>query len=187
MKITLASASPRRIELIKKIPFLEVSVHPSDIPEHTDKTDPSEAVTDLAEQKARAVSAAGVDGLILAADTMVVAGGERMGKPHTREEAFAMFCKLCGRTHSVLTGVCLMRGDKIVSFCEKTLVEFGPYDDALVSAYIATGKPFDKAGGYGIQDEELAPLVVGISGDRDNIIGLPVGRVERTILENFYL
>ena len=76
MKITLASASPRRIELIKKIPFLEVSVHPSDIPEHTDKTDPSEAVTDLAEQKARAVSAAGVDGLILAADTMVVAGGE---------------------------------------------------------------------------------------------------------------
>lgn len=187
MKITLASASPRRIELIKKIPFLEVSVHPSDIPEHTDKTDPSEAVTDLAEQKARAVSAAGVDGLILAADTMVVAGGERMGKPHMREEAFAMFRKLCGRTHSVLTGVCLMRGDKIVSFCEKTLVEFGPYDDALVSAYIATGKPFDKAGGYGIQDEELAPLVVGISGDRDNIIGLPVGRVERTILENFCL
>ena len=79
-----------------------------------------------------------------------------------------------------------MRGDKIVSFCEKTLVEFGPYDDALVSAYIATGKPFDKAGGYGIQDDELAPLVVGISGDRDNIIGLPVGRVERPILENFY-
>ena len=181
MKITLASASPRRIELIGKLPWLDVVVKPSGADESTDKKDPKEAVVEIAKRKAFAVEA---DGLVLGADTMVAIGSRRLGKPHTPDEAREMFALLCGRTHSVLTGVCLRRGEKYETACEETLVEFGEYDAKIVENYIASGKPFDKAGGYGLQDEELAPMIKGIIGDYDNVLGLPV-RLVGTLAENF--
>ncbi len=181
MKLTLASASPRRAELIKKIPWLEVTVLPSGAEEYTDKSDPKDAVIDLATQKAFAVDA---PGLVLGADTMVVADGKRLGKPHSPEQAREMFALLCGRTHSVITGVCLRLGKRYETACEETFVDFGEYDGKIVENYIASGKPFDKAGGYGIQDEELAPMIKGITGDYDNVVGLPTRLVE-TLAENF--
>lgn len=182
MRLTLASASPRRIELIKKLKYLDVDVRPADIVERTDKTDDKEAVMDLALQKARAVKA---NNLVLGADTMVVAGGRRLGKPRSEEEAREMFGILCGKPHKVLTGVCLISDDKTVTACEETTVEFAAYDEKIVSAYIKTGKPFDKAGGYGVQDEELAPLLIKITGDYDNVLGLPVNLVDALISENY--
>lgn len=180
MILTLASASPRRRELVRKL-GMDVEIHPADADEHTEEKDDKTAVTDIAERKARAVSG----DLVLGADTMVVACGRRLGKPKNEREAYEMFSLLCGRTHSVLTGVCLIGGGKCVRACEETLVEFGPYDDAVVSAYIRSGKPFDKAGGYGIQDPELAPIIKNITGDYDNVLGLPVKLVGRLIGENF--
>lgn len=182
MRLTLASASPRRIELIKKLKYLDVTVRPADINERTDKTDDKEAVMDLAEQKAKAIKA---DNLVLGADTMVVAGGKRLGKPHSEKEARDMFRLLCGQPHKVLTGVCLISEDKTIKACEETTVEFAAYDEDIVSAYIATGKPFDKAGGYGVQDEELQGLILRITGDYDNVLGLPVNLVDALISENY--
>ncbi len=182
MRLILASASPRRIELIKKLKYLDVEVRPANVEEHTDKTDDKEAVMELAERKARAIKS---DGLVLGADTMVVARGKRLGKPKTAREAREMFGLLCGAPHKVLTGVCLIRGGKIIKACEETAVEFAEYDESVVSAYIATGKPFDKAGGYGVQDAELAPLIVKITGDYDNVLGLPTALVDALISENY--
>lgn len=182
MKIVLASASPRRAELIKKLGYAEVETRPSGAIEHTDKTAPEEVVVELAKLKAMSVRA---DVPVLGADTVVSVGNIILGKPHSEEEAFAMFRTLCGRTHSVYTGVCVTDGKKTVCGYEKTLVAFAPYDEKTVKEYIASGKPFDKAGGYGIQDKELAPILRGIEGDYDNVVGLPVGLVDKLLRENF--
>lgn len=184
MRLILASASPRRIELIKKLAYLDVTVMPSGAEEITDKTAPDAAVVDLASLKARAV-AAKCGGLVLGADTVVALGGRTLGKPRSEEEAFGFFRFLCGRTHSVFTGVCLTDGTKTVTGCAETRVAFAPYDAAVVTDYVRSGKPFDKAGGYGLQDEELKELIEGITGDYDNVLGLPVGLVDRLIRENF--
>ncbi len=182
MKIILASASPRRAELIKKLGYVQAVTIPSGATECTDKTKPEDIVIELAKLKAMSVKATVP---VLGADTVVSADGIVLGKPHTEREAFGMFRLLCGRTHSVYTGVCVTDGVKTVCGYEKTLVTFAPYDEKTVSAYIASGKPFDKAGGYGIQDKELAPILIGVEGDYDNVIGLPVGLVDKLLRENF--
>lgn len=182
MKLILASASPRRAELIKKLGYAEVELRPTGAEEHTDRTAPEEVAVALAEIKAKAIHASVP---VLGADTIVSVDDVILGKPHSEEEAFAMFRTLCGRTHSVYTGVCVTDGNKTVSGYEKTLVRFAPYDEKTVSAYIASGKPFDKAGGYGIQDKELASVIIGIEGDYDNVVGLPIRLVDKILRENF--
>lgn len=182
MKIILASASPRRVELIKKLGYVQAETRPSGATERTDKKVPEEIVVELAELKATSVKATVP---VLGADTVVSADGRILGKPRTKDEAYDMFRFLCGRTHAVYTGVCITDGKRTVSGYEKTLVRFAPYDEKIVSAYIASGKPFDKAGGYGIQDKELAPILDGIDGDYDNVVGLPVGLVDKLLRENF--
>lgn len=184
MRLILASASPRRIELIKKLAYLDVTVMPSGAAEITAETAPDAAVVDLAALKARAV-AAKCGGLVLGADTVVALDGKMLGKPRSAEEAFGFFRFLCGRTHSVFTGVCLTDGIKTVTGCAETRVAFGAYEEDVVAAYVRSGKPFDKAGGYGIQDAELQKIIEGITGDYDNVLGLPVGLVDRLIGENF--
>ena len=184
LRLTLASASPRRIELIKKLGYLDVTVKPSHAEELTEKTSASDVVVDLASLKARAVYGE-CGGLVLGADTIVALGGKKLGKPRSEEEAYGFFRLLCGRTHSVFTGLCLIGGGKTVTGCEETLVEFGDYDEETVSAYVRSGKPFDKAGGYGLQDAELKTIIKGITGDHDNVLGLPVGLLDRLIGENF--
>ena len=108
-----------------------------------------------------------------------------IGKPHSEEEAFAMLRELCGRTHEVITAVCLTDGNKVAEAVEKTQVTFNPFNEDIVRAYIATGKPFDKAGGYGVQDKELADIVAKVTGDYDNVVGLPVKLVDELLRENF--
>ena len=152
MKIVLASASPRRRELIRKIYDLQATVVPSDIVEDIGECEPVEYVKKLAELKAKSFS-----------------------------EAEQMFKELCGRTHSVITGVCVTNGERTVTDCVTTYVTFGDYDPALVQSYIMSGSPFDKAGGYGLQDAELKALVVNVDGDRDNVVGLPVKKLEEML------
>lgn len=182
MKLLLASASPRRAELVQKL-GIDFEIHPTSAEEVT-LSDAEQTAVANARLKALSVKPEGC--IVLGADTVVSSMDNKpIGKPHSEEEAFAMLKGLCGRTHEVITAVCLTDGARVAEAAEKTEVTFAPFDEKIVRGYIATGKPFDKAGGYGVQDEEIAPLVAGIEGDRDNVVGLPVGLVRKLLRENF--
>ena len=120
---------------------------------------------------------------MLGADTVVALGGEVFGKPKDEEDAARMLRALCGKTHTVITGYCIRTEmQRIVSY-EETRVTFKAYDERIVRAYIRSGAPFDKAGGYGLQDALLSPLIAGVEGDEDNVIGLPVHAVGEALKE----
>lgn len=181
--VILASASPRRAELIKKIPWLRATVFPSEAIEFPYAGgDVTEYVCNLAVIKARDVFRK-VGGTVIGADTVVYAAGKVLGKPCDKSEAEEMFKLLCGRTHEVITGIAVMDLNKLVTEYEKTYVTFNEYDSEIVGNYINTGAPFDKAGGYGLQDEAISPLVRIVKGDKDNVIGLPVRTLEKTLKE----
>ena len=121
--------------------------------------------------------------IVIGADTSVILDNIIFGKPADREEAVNMLSLLSGHTHTVATGVCVFTGKTKLVFTEETLVEFNELDDyqkALIEAYIDTGSPFDKAGGYGIQDMG-ALLVKRIDGDYANVVGFPVSRLAREL------
>ncbi|MBD5132233.1 MAG: septum formation protein Maf [Clostridiales bacterium] len=182
MKIVIASASPRRRELIKKIKSVEPVFMPTDADEVT-----LDGATATAEANARIKGECAMkntDLPVLAFDTVVGIGGEVFGKPRTKGEAVNMFKTLCGATHEVVTGVFLgYKGKKIVK-SEKTLVTFGAFTPQLVYNYIDSGAPFDKAGGYNIDDIMLKPLIEKFDGEYDNVVGLPVALTEKLIEEN---
>lgn len=183
MRVTLASASPRRRELIKKIPSLEVTIVVSNADESSVvESDPTKLVKALALLKASEVSKR-VGGIVIGADTVVAVDGKILGKPKSADEARSFFRLLCGRSHEVITGVAVVYETETLVRAEKSVVTFNPYDESVVEAYIASGKPFDKAGGYGVQDELLSPLIASVEGDLDNVIGLPVELLRRTIEE----
>ena len=185
MEVILASASPRRVELIKKISGLEVKVIPSSADENIDEKTPELLVQALAHLKARAVYEQ-VGGKVIGADTVVVDGLEILGKPTDSKDAERMLTSLCGKTHKVLTGVCLINdAGKHITSVTTTFVTFKPYDKDLVLAYVETGSPLDKAGAYGIQDKALSPLVEKVEGDLDNVIGFPVETV-RNMIQSFF-
>jgi len=185
MEIILASASPRRVELIKKIKNITVKVIPSTAKEETSVTNPYEFVKELAYLKAKDVFDK-TGGKVIGADTVVVNGEIILGKPKDEEEAKRMLKLLCGNTHKVLTGVCLIKesGEFLTSVTE-TKVTFNAFAKEVVDAYVATGSPLDKAGAYGIQDKKLAPLVKKVDGNLDNVIGFPVQTVQNMI-ESFF-
>jgi septum formation protein len=181
MRIILASASPRRRELIAKIPFVEVEVMPSTADEKTDEKDPAAYVVALARLKARDVHAK-KGGICVGADTIVVCDGVILGKPKDEEDAIRTLRFISGKTHSVFTGVCVISDEAEYADAEETRVTVAPYDEGKIRAYVKTGSPLDKAGAYGIQDELFAPLVEKIDGERDNVIGLPVKLLESMLL-----
>ncbi len=121
---------------------------------------------------------------ILAFDTAVGLNGLVFGKPANKIDAVRMWKTLCGKTHEVVTAVYFRTNGKIIEKSEKTSVTFGAFDRTLVYNYVESGAPFDKAGGYNIDDPEIQPLVAGVSGDRDNVVGLPVKLTEKLIEEN---
>ena len=169
--LILASKSPRRRELIKKIePNFEVI--PSDFDESQIKADPYELPGILSKYKAENIFKDHPNDKILACDTVVILDGEVLGKPHTKEIAFEMLRKLSGKKHSVVSGWTLMNKEKTITRCVKTEVYFNTLSDELINKYIETGSPMDKAGAYGIQDEKFN-LVSHIEGSMDNVIGLP--------------
>lgn len=178
--LILASASPRRKELLSIAGF-EFEVITADIDEVFDPTlAPYELVMSLASQKAGAVAAQYPDETVIGSDTVVVLDGKVLGKPHSEEEAVQMLKDLSGNTHEVFTGVCLRKGDKTHCFYERTAVNFYPLEDELIASYVASGEPMDKAGSYGIQGKGCV-LVKGIDGDYFNVVGFPVARFCREI------
>lgn len=179
--IVLASASPRRIHMLREKGF-EARVCPADINETLPfGMSPETAVMYLA--LAKAEDTAGRErGLIIAADTVVVFCGEIIGKPASEEEAFRILSALRGRTHQVITGVCLIdnTGEPVRKKClyDVSGVHFTDYSDEELLAYVRTDEPYDKAGGYAIQ-ETFGRYIDRVEGDRDNVIGFPMYRVEK--------
>ena len=176
-KIVLSSNSPRRKELLGELGIdFEVRVI-----EGIDETYPKELSVEevpqyIAREKAR-VYIVGKDEVLLTADTVVVLGNEVMGKPHDEADAMRMLRQLSGKTHQVITGVCLKTSDKQVTFSEITDVSFAELTDEEIKYYVDNFRPLDKAGAYGIQEWIGLAGVTGIKGSYFNVVGLPVHRV----------
>lgn len=177
VKIILASASPRRHELLDQANIAH-EVRPVDVDETLpDGITPDEAVKVLSQKKAAAGAEkfAGDRTLVLAADTLVAYKNEIFGKPRDREDAYRMLRTLSGTSHRVLTGVCVSNGKHSFSAVEETAVCMRELSDREIYSYIDSCPPFDKAGAYGIQDE-AAIFVERIEGDFSNVVGLPICR-----------
>ena len=204
VRLVLASASPRRRELLSQI-GLEFTVMPSTKEENSKTTEAGALVQELSRQKAVDIweQLSGGQGqnpdadqeqiaeetqepnlngkrqpelLVVGADTVVCCEGKILGKPHSREAAAEMLTALQGRSHEVYTGVTLYSQSETVTFFECTQVEFYPMTEVEISEYIDSKEPMDKAGAYGIQGLG-ARFVKGIRGDYNNVVGLPVGRL----------
>jgi septum formation protein len=186
--IVLASGSPRRRQLLEwaEIDF-EVIVR------HTDESYPEgleigQVPVYIARNKALAVKKELEDvgkrpvaRVILAADTVVVLGGEIIGKPRDREDAIGILMRLAGRQHEVITGVVILRGDEEISFYDMTEVWFHPLNFSQIEAYVDKYQPYDKAGAYAIQEWIGVVGIQSIRGDFYNVMGLPVSRVYREL------
>lgn len=201
--LVLASRSPRRKRLLRilGIPF---QVEIADIDEgRLEKESPPEFVDRLSAMKAGEIARRRDDVIVIGADTIVVLGEQILEKPITTENAREMLRSLRSRTHTVLTGVTVCgsargsaggsaggsargSGENIQrGFVEKTLVTFGDISDYQIDSYIASGSPFDKAGGYGIQDDRGALFVERIDGDFYNVMGLPIFRLNQLLRSEF--
>ena len=190
MKYILASASPRRKELLTQAGFT-FDVCPSGAEEKISGEGPAEIVEGLAALKARDIFAKSLesteeDFTVIGADTVVAYQGEILGKPTDQEEALAMLSMLADRTHQVYTGVCLIRmkdGKKYTrTFHVCTQVTFYPVSREELLSYIRTGDSMDKAGSYGIQGP-FAVHVKEIQGDYNNVVGLPIARLYHELRE----
>lgn len=177
-RIILASASPRRRELMELAGY-DFEVICADIVEVVpENVQPQEVVMSLALQKAQAVAAEHKDAVVVGSDTVVALDGKILGKPHSEQEACEMLRSLSGRTHKVFTGVAIVGGGKVKNFFDETDVEFYPLGDDEIKNYVATGEPMDKAGAYGIQGKGSV-LVKKINGDFFNVMGLPIAKLYR--------
>ena len=179
MSLILASASPRRKELLGlfRRPF-EIRVADIDETMDTQKT-PFDEVARVSRLKALAVGRRS-DDTVIAADTIVVCEGKVLGKPHDEEEAASMLRLLSGRDHQVMTGVTVVRGEQVVTFTEVTDLHFRELSEGEIRDYVATGEPMDKAGSYGIQGG-AALFCTRMVGDYYNVMGLPVCRLGQVL------
>ncbi len=191
-KIVLASASPRRRELLEQIGIkfdIVVSNEPED---EIDKSlSPENYTSELALMKAcnvakKLTGTKRKDSLIIAADTVVYSDGKILGKPKDSDDAFRILKSLSGKAHEVYTGICVMRltDGYATSKSIKTTVKFKKLTDKTIKAYIKTGEPADKAGAYGIQGRG-AVLVEEICGDYFNVVGLPLSVLYDVLISEF--
>ena len=181
MNVILASASPRRKELLGLfgVPFV---IRAADIDETMDPDrTPFDEVGRVSRLKALA-TAREADDLVIAADTIVVCGGTVLGKPKDEADAVSMLERLSGRDHQVMTGVTVLRDDKAVTFTEVTDLHFRELTAREIARYVASGEPMDKAGSYGIQGG-AALFCTGMTGDYYNVMGLPVCRLGQVLRE----
>jgi MAF protein len=176
-RLVLASASPRRRELLArlKLPF---EARPADVIEEVSSADPAIAASRLARAKAEAARLLDPEAAVLAADTVVVHGGEILGKPADAGEAVAMLRRLRGDSHRVITAVALIPAGGRAALLRhpETLVRMRRYSNGEIADSLVRGDPFDKAGGYAIQDELLRP-VESYEGCYCNVVGLPLWSV----------
>lgn len=201
IKVILASASPRREELLRQIGIVP-EVIPSRVEEKVTKKEPDQVVMELSRQKAEEVAARlkatrngkrtedGTDSdrkmgaedgpsvtqVVVGSDTVVYADGRILGKPADYDDAADMLRTLQGRTHHVYTGVTLIAGNRKETFAVETAVDVYPMSEREIAAYLACGESMDKAGAYGIQGR-FAAHIRGIRGSYTNVMGLPAGRV----------
>jgi nucleoside triphosphate pyrophosphatase len=190
--LILASTSPRRHELLRNA-NIEFTVQPAHISETPLQSEPPRACAErLAQEKALAIARDHPGELILGADTIVVVANEMLGKPGGANEAAQMLHLLSGKTHEVITGVCLARQGAVAAVpsdvfidtrSESTRVTMGPLTEAEVEGYIATAEPMDKAGAYAIQGI-ASRWISRIEGDYFNVVGLPVALVYRMLREH---
>ncbi len=181
-RIVLASASPRRRELIRLITDDVLCVPSGEDESLPDGISASEVPIYLAKLKAESVANSYPDSIVIGSDTVVILGEEILSKPKDKQDAFLKLSALSGRTHKVITACCVIDGEKIHTFAEETHVEFYELTPEDINDYIATGEPMDKAGAYGIQGRG-ALFVKGITGDYFNVVGLPVARLKRELKE----
>jgi septum formation protein len=198
MALVLASASPRRQELLRAA-GIAITVQPTNIPEvPLDGETPKVFAERLAREKAWAIFKQKPNDFVLGADTVVVVAKEILGKPTSAADAARMLRLLSGRTHQVTTGVCLMGPRQAASLegnaggkgealgdtrSETTLVTMNEFSDDEIQAYIATGEPMDKAGAYAIQGM-ASRWIPKVEGDYSNVVGLPIALVYRMLREH---
>lgn len=182
-KIVLASQSPRRQALLRQL-GLAFEVRPSEIDEEMIAgMAPDELVRSLSRQKAAHVAASFADAIVIGADTVVVLGTEILGKPKDRADAVAMLTMLSAKEHVVFTGFTIhdRPSDRVLSAVETTKVRFRTLGPDEIRAYVDSGSPMDKAGGYGIQDDYGAVFVDRIEGCFYNVVGFPLARFYLTM------
>ena len=173
--LVLASGSPRRAEILRAVGW-EFEASPPDLDETLREGEsPEDYVRRLAREKARAVAATRLFGLVLGADTTVVVEGEILGKPGDEADARRMLRRLGGRWHEVLTGVALARAEtgRVVDGVERTRVRFAEMSEEEIDWHVRTGELLDKAGAYAIQGR-AALFIEAIEGDYWNVVGLPI-------------
>ncbi|WP_088042887.1 nucleoside triphosphate pyrophosphatase [Bacillus sp. EAC] len=181
-KLILASASPRRKELLSmlNIPFV---IETSQVEEVMDQNlDSSELVMKLAEEKAIDVYKKFPDAIIIGADTIVTYNDKKLGKPSSKEDAFSMLRMLSGNTHEVFTGVSIVHEGKCTNFFQCTKITFSELSDQEILDYIESKEPMDKAGSYGIQGFG-GTFVEKIDGDYFSVVGLPINKVKKKLSE----
>ena len=185
--LILASASPRRQELLRNAGFA-FRVQASDIAETPlDDETPRECAVRLAREKAMAVGQRFPNDVVLGADTIVVVDGAMLGKPENVADAARMLRLLSGRTHEVITGVCVVASTnsgkrELRAASETTVVTMAKLSEREIADYVATGEPMDKAGGYAIQGI-ASRWIPRIEGDYSNVVGLPVALVSKMLQE----
>jgi len=174
--LILASSSPRRQSLLTKVGFSFTSI-PADIDEiQLNGESARDMVERLAIDKASFIARIYPGSLVLGSDTCVELGGEVLGKPSSPMEAELMLGRLSGQTHSVYTGIAVVHvsSNRVVSHVERTEVTFARISNREIEEYVKTGSPMDKAGSYGIQDDQGAFFISGIHGDFYTVMGLPL-------------
>jgi septum formation protein len=180
--VVLASASPRRVALLRQVGLSFTVADPGPDRAWPGRAEPRDGVRALALDKARRVASGRPASVVIGADTLVVVRGTRMGKPDGAEQAAEMLRRLQGRTHEVWTGLAVVRGRDVRTASELTRVRFGPMSEEEIRGYVATRDPLDKAGAYGIQGPG-GMFVRGIEGDYSNVVGLPLHRLRRMLAE----
>ena len=180
--IILASTSPRRQYLMSEAGF-DFQIRKPDVEESFPDTMPVEEVAVyLAVKKANSFRESITNEIVIAADTVVILGDDILNKPADRKEAIAMLSELSGKTHVVITGVCMLSREKVRSFQDHTEVTFKTLDAAEIEYYVDAYKPYDKAGAYGAQDWIGMVAVHRINGSYFNVMGLPIHRVYQELV-----
>lgn len=178
--VILASSSPRRKELLARI-IPNFLIIPSSVNEELDPhICPDEAVILLAERKCKDIFESHSDKIVIGSDTIVVFEGRILGKPVDKADARRTLKMLSGKTHEVLTGVCIMSGERCVKAFDRTYVTMNEFSDRFIDEYVDSGSPLDKAASYGIQD---GGIVKAYEGSYTNVVGLPVELTEKLLKE----
>lgn len=184
-KLIVASNSARRQQLMRDAGF-EFEVHVLDVDETLEVGISNEqAAVYLAEKKNKAYRAIFKDEIVLTSDTVVVSNGEILGKPIDEKEAFKMIASMSGKSHEVISGVCISSPDHKVSFSDTTKVQFEELSPVEIEYYIKNYQPYDKAGSYGIQEWLGMIGIQSIEGSFYNVMGLPINKVYNTLRSEF--